>query len=54
MIAALAAAMVTALLILAGAYHHQMAVAGNPGRHRETPTHPGWETDLSTLVSLHR
>jgi hypothetical protein len=53
-IAALAAAMVTALLILAGAYHHQMAVASNPGRHRETPTHPGWETNLDDLVSLRR
>jgi len=41
------------LLLIATAYHHQMAVAGNPGRHRETPTHPGWETDLSALGSLH-
>jgi hypothetical protein len=42
------------LLLIAAAYHHQMAIAGNPGRHRETPTHPGWETDLSTLISLRR
>lgn len=50
----IAAGLVAALLLLAAAYHHEMAVAGNPGRHRETPQHPGWETDLSTLVSLRR
>lgn len=44
----------TLLLLITVAYHHQMAVAGNPGRHRETHTHPGWETDLSALVSLRR
>jgi hypothetical protein len=42
------------LLLIATAYHHQMAVAGNPGRHRETPTHEGWETDFSALGSLRR
>jgi hypothetical protein len=50
----MAAALVTTLLLIAAAYHHEMAVAGNPGRHRETPTHPGWETNLDDLVSLHR
>jgi hypothetical protein len=48
------AALLAAFLLIAVAYHHQMAVAGNPGRHRETPTHPGWEVDLDELVSLHR
>lgn len=46
--------LVIALLLLAAAYHHEMAVAGNPGRHRETPQHPGWETNLDDLVALHR
>jgi hypothetical protein len=46
--------LVTALLLIAAAYHHEMAVAGNPGRHREQRTHPGWETDYRQLVSLRR
>jgi hypothetical protein len=40
------------LLALAAAYLRQMAVAGNPGRHREPPQHPGWESEPEDLESL--
>lgn len=46
--------LLAAFLLIAAAYHHEMAVAGNPGRHREAPTHPGWETNFADLVSLRR
>ncbi len=46
------AALLGALLLLAAAYLRQMAVAGNPGRHRELPQHPGWESEPEDLESL--
>lgn len=48
------AALVGALLVLAGAYWFAIRANGAEGRHRLTPDHPGWETALEDLYALRR
>lgn len=48
----LEAALVAALLVLAGAYWFTIRANSAEGRHRLDPDHPGWETAIEDLYAL--